>query len=209
MADKNLLLVEGKDDAIVLSNLLLHHSVPKCCRIKDKVGIENLVATLPTELKTSDLERLGIVVDADLNIEDRWKSLRGALSRSGGVDIPSAPGPGGLVFPMALSDRDLVVGVWIMPNNKLPGMLEDFVRFLVPKERESLWNRAADCLAQIPQQERRFPAERQSKAHVHTWLSWQEEPGTPLGLAITKRYLDADAPYARQLVDWVCRLFDV
>jgi hypothetical protein len=208
MADKNLLLVEGTDDKHVFYSLLKHYQVPQRFQVKEKGGIENLLGTLGAELKRSDLERLGIVVDADLDIEARWQALRGVLSRVVGVDVPTVPSPGGLVLPMALPDRDLVVGVWIMPNNELPGMLEDFVRFLVP-EGDSLWDRATDCLARIPQQELRFPPARQSKAHVHTWLAWQEEPGTPLGLAITKRYLDADAPNARQLVDWVCRLFDV
>ncbi len=46
-------------------------------------------------------------------------------------------------------------------------------------------------------------------AEIHTWLAWQEEPGSPLGQAITKRYLDADAPRAQQLMDWVRRLFDL
>ncbi|MGH9822270.1 MAG: DUF3226 domain-containing protein [Blastocatellia bacterium] len=45
------------------------------------------------------------------------------------------------------------------------------------------------------------------KAHIHTWLAWQEKPGLPLGLAITFRYLNPDAPSAQQLVAWVRRLF--
>lgn len=53
------------------------------------------------------------------------------------------------------------------------------------------------------------PVAHQPKAHIHTWLAWQEEPGTPMGLAITKRYLNADAPYVQQLMDWISRLFDI
>lgn len=45
------------------------------------------------------------------------------------------------------------------------------------------------------------------KANIHTWLSWQEEPGKPMGQAITKRYLDTSAPHAQQLIDWMRRLF--
>jgi hypothetical protein len=47
------------------------------------------------------------------------------------------------------------------------------------------------------------------KAQLHTWLAWQEQPGTPLGLAITNRYLDADALHAQQLMDWIRQLFDL
>ncbi len=42
---------------------------------------------------------------------------------------------------------------------------------------------------------------------MRTWLAWQEEPGKPFGTAITARYLDADAPPAKALVDWMRRLF--
>ncbi|MDQ3882101.1 MAG: hypothetical protein M3249_02935, partial [Thermoproteota archaeon] len=45
------------------------------------------------------------------------------------------------------------------------------------------------------------------KAQLHTWLSWQHEPGTPLGLAITKRYLEADTLHAQRLITWIRRLF--
>jgi hypothetical protein len=96
------------------------------------------------------------------------------------------------------------IGIWLMPDNKLPGILEDFISFLVPDD-DTLWKRAKKCLEHISPDERRFSSE--SKALVHTWLAWQEEPGTPLGQAIRARYLDAKAPYAKKLVDWLNRLF--
>ena len=41
-------------------------------------------------------------------------------------------------------------GVWLMPDNRLPGMLEDFVRFMVrPDDR--LWPRVEDVLQSIPE----------------------------------------------------------
>jgi hypothetical protein len=38
-------------------------------------------------------------------------------------------------------------------------------------------------------------------------LAWQQEPGKPLGQAITARYIDADAPNAKQLIEWLRSLF--
>jgi len=96
-----------------------------------------------------------------------------------------------------------------MPDNTLSsGMLEHFIGFLVPAG-DPLWYRAEDCIEHIPPETRRFPPQHQIKAHVHTWLAWQIEPGAPLGQAITKRYLDADAPHARQLIAWLRRLFEL
>jgi hypothetical protein len=60
---------------------------------------------------------------------------------------------------------------------------------------------------EIPVEERRFAAVHSVKALIHTWLAWQDDPGTPLGQAITKRYFDADAPHVDQLLAWLTRLF--
>lgn len=36
----------------------------------------------------------------------------------------------------------------------------------------------------------------------------KEDPGTPMGLAITKRYLTTDSELCQQFVDWLNRLFN-
>ena len=121
-----------------------------------------------------------------------------------GYELPEQPDENGTIIHQPGMP---VVGIWIMPDNSLPGMLEDFIAFLVP-DGDPLWNRASDCLQQIPPEERRFTDNHQNKAHLHTWLAWQKDPGTPMGLAITKSYLDADAPNAQRLIAWLRRLFE-
>ncbi len=37
----------------------------------------------------------------------------------------------------------------------------------------------------------------------------QEEPGKPMGQAITKRYLKAEALHAQQLMAWIHQLFNL
>ena len=93
-----------------------------------------------------------------------------------------------------------------MPDNQSPGALEDFIRSLVPTS-DDLWDKAKLNVDEIPTP--RFPPERRSKAYMHTWLAWQEEPGKPLGQAISARYLDPNAPHAQQLIAWIRRLFEL
>jgi len=62
-------------------------------------------------------------------------------------------------------------------------------------------------VAAIPADERRFSQLAQPKALIHTWLAWQEEPGKPLGTAITARYLDPDVAQVDVLVSWLNRLY--
>jgi len=211
MAERFLLLVEGSEDAHVLHHLRKRHQIPEetftIRPSKDDGGIDALLGTLPTQLKANDLERLGIVVDADTDLDARWAAVRNILLQAGGVDIPAAPDPGGTIVTIERPDRTLRVGVWIMPDNVIRGMLEDFVTCLVPAN-DTLWPRAVNCVVQIPESERRFSPAHQAKAHIHTWLAWQEEPGRPMGQAITKRYLDAEAESAQRFIAWIRRLFD-
>jgi hypothetical protein len=101
-----------------------------------------------------------------------------------------------------------IVGIWLMPDNTISGMLEHFVRLLIP-EGDALWPVAESSVKQAIAVERRFPETQVMKANIHTWLAWQEEPGKPMGQAITKRYFDAVAPQAQQLVGWLRRLFEI
>ncbi len=209
---KKRLLVEGPDDKQVLYHLLNHHQIfnPQSkdnpFEVKDKQGIEDLLETLPTELKESGLERLGIVVDADINLVSRWQSLQDKLRSSGYSNVPPVPNPNGTIIEQ--EDRP-VVGIWLMPDNTLPGMLEDFLSFLVPP-KDVLWPLAEKAVQQVTLPHlRRFPESHRMKAHLHTWLAWQEVPGTPMGLAITRRYLDAANAHAQQLIAWIRRLFEL
>jgi hypothetical protein len=174
-------------------------------QIRDKGGYNNLVDTLDVEIKGSGLQHLGVLVDADDDLGRRWQSLLHRLSSVGYSRLPVAPSVDGTIIR---EDGLPVLGLWIMPNNSVSGILEDFVRYLVPSG-DTLWERAATCVDMIPDSERRFPEVRRSKARLHTWLAWQEEPGKPIGQAITARYLDADSQSARPFVGWLKRLFQI
>jgi hypothetical protein len=203
VADRAVLLVEGKNDEHVFYSLLEFHGIPEVFRIKDKQGIDNLLNTLDVELLASELERLGIVIDADTDLASRWQRITNILSVSGYSRIPPSPEHTGTIITEAGRPT---VGIWLMPDNDLPGMLENFVSFLIPAN-DSLWNRVVNCIDNVPEGERKFPVQHLIKAQLHTWLAWQNDPGAPLGLAITKRYLEADAPHARTLIEWIRRLF--
>lgn len=74
-----------------------------------------------------------------------------------------------------------------MPDNTLPGALEDFMQSIMPRG-DQLWDHSVNSVAQIPAVDGtfRFPATAIRKAEVHTWLAWQDEPGWPYGVALTK-----------------------
>jgi hypothetical protein len=199
---QNYLLVEGKDDEHVFYSLLKYHQIPDGFKIKNKGSVENILDTLDVELIDSNLGRLGIVVDADFSVAARWEAIRGKLINSGYI-VPETPECEGTIIEQ---EGRPIVGIWLMPDNIFPGMLEHFVSLLIPSD-DLLWPLAEDTLQKVIERDRRFRESYLMKAKLHTWLAWQERPGTPPGLALTNRYLDANALYAQKLIKWLCRLF--
>jgi len=211
MADEEVLLVEGKDDDAVIKAIARHGASGLAFNVKhgelarSTGGIEWVLQTLPTTLRQTDLKRLGVIVDADVDLGSRWMSITRILRAGGYSSIPDKPEPGGTIIQPTASLRP-TVGIWLMPDNRLPGMLEDFTAMLVPPG-DPLFGYARGCVRGLPPEHVKFPQSHLPKAEIHTWLAWQEEPGKPLGLAITARFLDASLAPAQAFRQWLVRLF--
>jgi hypothetical protein len=98
------------------------------------------------------------------------------------------------------------LGVWIMPNNHLPGVLEDFLKLLVP-ENDGLFAHAVRSVDGIGPDLCLFRPVDRPKVDIHTWLAWQAAPGKPLGQAITMEVLKVTSPICQAVVQWLCRLY--
>lgn len=196
------LLVEGNDDQHVIWTLCEKFKVEENFDVIDTEGIEKLFAQIPIRLKQSGIDTIGIVIDADSNLTGRWNSLSGIFTNLG-YTLPVQIPVDGLVIQLS----GIKLGVWIMPNNSLNGMLEDFISFLVPDE-DQLLKFANDTLAEIETNSlNKYSSIHKSKALIHSWLSWQEDPGTPMGLAITKRYLSTEKDICKSFVEWLNETF--
>lgn len=81
----------------------------------------------------------------------------------------------------------------------------------VMPQDDLLWPMVDEAVLKVKtlEEKHRFRDVHESKAYIHTWLAWQKEPGKPMGQAITARYLDADALHARQLINWIRKLYDL
>ncbi len=100
-----------------------------------------------------------------------------------------------------------LVGIWIMPDNTTAGLLEHFAAALIP-EGDPLWPRAQQSVDDIPLAQRLFKEATLPKAKIHTWLAWQSEPGSKMGGAIARKYLDPIAPAAILFVAWIRRMLE-
>ena len=93
-----------------------------------------------------------------------------------------------------------------MPDNQRGGALEEFLQDLI-NEQDPMLPLAKTSTANAKAAGASFPDSKKSKAMLHTWLAWQEEPGLPYGVAIKAKYFGNDSPVAQAFVAWYKRVF--
>ncbi len=212
---KQILIVEG-NDAVVLFKLCEMHNLPLPVGFsKDNIskfvrsagGFERAVAALRDRLDDPDFTNIGIVVDAnDKGPDSRWGKIKSILAAYFSEDtlMPLAPKPEGVIVQESGLPN---VGIWIMPDNQNPGYLEHFVAGMIPSG-DKVWGFAETTVGQLETKDFcKFKPVKRQKALVHTWLSWQEEPGKPFGTALESKYLDANAPVVAPFLEWMKRTF--
>lgn len=199
------LLVEGKDDLFVIANIRDGRLLTDNFDIVDCEGVENVADKLLAYIKNKQLT-VGVVVDADDQLNSRWESLRNVLIEQEYI-VPKQPDPNGTIIPPV--GRSPKIGIWLMPDNiQEPGMLEHFVSTLIPPG-DKLKPIAEDVITRLQADGlNRYKSIQASKALIHTWLAWQEDPGTPMGLAITKTYLDHNTELCQRFANWLDSLYN-
>ena len=230
MNDLSYLYVEGKNDFHVIKNLLKKHTI-QCDDQKTPPnrkqsgiiyinafgddentgrGIEELKVTFKGSLDTDyGVTAIGIIVDADIDLDTRWNAIRNIAKNAGDCDFPVSPSRSGFITTINRLTRPSVkLGVWIMPNNENEGMLEHFVSDLIPANN-FLWQKAQADVVAIPEAYRLFSPAHVRKAELHTWLAWQETPGRPMGIGVTAGWFDHKSPLAQSFIEWIKALFEI
>lgn len=197
------LLVEGNNDQHVVWALCEKFKLSQNFDVLDTKGIDNILKAIPIRLKQADLETLGIIVDADENLSKRWQQLQTVFLKAN-ISLPNELPKEGLIT----QEDEIRIGIWLMPNNELAGKIEDFIRFLIPDD-DKLLTIVENTLDTLENQNlNQYAVKDRVKALIHTWLAWQESPGTPLGQAITKKYLDTTEQVCQVFIDWLKNLFN-
>lgn len=208
-----LLLVEGLEDQRVIPHLVEanghrwgERNETPLVQIEQCDGVENMLAErfISNYLKRSGLQACGILVDADGDVQARWQAVRGRCLGS----VPDLPRELPAEGAFGTSDLGVRVGIWIMPDNREPGMLETFLQGLRSDAQPALVAHAEsacdaahrDCAAP-------FSLAHRDKAIVHKWLAWQDPPGRQLHQAVIERVLDPRSAKAAPFLRWFRRLY--
>ncbi len=210
---KNVLMVEGRQDKFVIPELIEANGVNWGTRkkpvvfIRDYDGYTKLVNPLEisTALKDSGLEALGIMVDADEYPDQRWQSLRNACLKSI-PDLPVELPETGLIHITQDGQR---FGIWMMPDNRLRGMLETFLAYMVPEANDALWTYSQVVVEEAHRKNAPFTEFHRDKAQIYTWLAWQNPPGRQLHQAVMERILNPHHPRAQTFISWFKQLYEL
>ena len=176
------LLVEGTTDQQVIPYLMEANGVdwpkPPPVQIDPRGGASEILKAevAEAELGASGLEALGVVIDADGDASARWDEFRKSWG-SEFRDLPNQIPAEGLDVFHARGPR---LGVWIMPDNRLQGMLEDWLVGLIPDDSSTLYELAQDCVAEAKREQAAFKDVHKSKAEVRPYMARLAGPtGTP------------------------------
>lgn len=213
MIHRNKLLVEGATEKRVIPYLMENNGITwkidntPVVRIEPTDGIDGLLkpGVIGTELKASGVEAVGLVVDANGDASRQWEKIKARCVDLVG-DLPPDIPEEGLV---RIDSNGIRFGVWIMPNNRFSGALEDFLIALIPAESQKVYALAKHCVTEAANSGAPFKAVHISKARIHTWLAWQDQPGKQLHQAVHNRVLDPEKPESGPFVQWFRALFDL
>lgn len=181
------LLVEGIDDCHVVMSLCKAHKVPDTFGIYQCGGKDQVLKRMNALIVRPNAPQvIGVMLDADQSFLGRWQSIQDKLTHNNhNYVMPKHPHADGTVIEKIAVKPKL--GFWLMPNNQDPGILEDFCAKLA--EPISL-KFAEDCVQKAFESKvTTFKDIDYSKAVIHTYLAWHDEPGYPFGKAITSQAL--------------------
>ena len=223
MRMNHVLLVEGPDDKHVVEHIYRRRfgSEPPFT-VMDKDGFSPLCDAIGPIVKAPGRLTVGVIVDANDNFQARWTAVTDRLRRArpsimvgdpmtGGTVIDGGSAPRGTsddrsTSPGIMSDeRSPRVGIWLWPDNRSPGELEDFVSRMIPDD-DSVWPISECYINGIPTEHRKFADGKTMRAKVHAWLATRREPRR-MGTAIRTGDLEIEGALATEFLSWIQQLF--
>ena len=200
--NKPLLLVEGLSDFHFVKHICKESDLSFDWKIESHNGINSVLAQLKAASMNRGDPQIGVVVDADGDIKDRWSNIIGQLRDLG--DSDPKMDPNGTIIDRG--DGLPRAGIWIMPDNESPGELEDLVIEMIPGD-DVVWPLSKAYVDSIPEDNREFQSGKIDRAKLYAWLAVRKKP-PHIGAAIGTGDLDICTARCKTFVTWLKRLYD-
>lgn len=221
MQEKHILLVEGSSDQKFFKQLLkdlelkteIEPKVPRDIEAKIfRNGLQPLYQQLKLQidlLLRGQITRLGVVVDADYAEQElngfvnRRRQLVSILADKGFTITEQPESEQGEIFHHSSGAK---LGLWIMPDHRHDGMIEDLLLSCIKTDLNPLKEHAQLVVEQLGALQQ-FADHRTCKAYLATWLAWQDEPGISHAYAYYQDRFDKLNPSLVVLKSWLKSLF--
>lgn len=188
-----LLLGEGREEEYFFKAILKYLGISDI-QVENFSGKDNLsryMKALPSRSGFSILRSIGITRDADDNLESAFDSAKSAVKS---INI-SPPGRIG-----EFVNENPKIGIFIFPNGKSRGMLEDLCLSYLDDRPEM---RCIDEMFRCVQEETLSRPNNMSKARIRVWLATLLEPDRRLGEAAQNGSFAWDDPCFSPLVQFI------
>lgn len=178
--EEKLLIVEGNDDINFFHALFEYLKVTdyQIRRTDGKSSYSTSIAAIWKEPGyESNVNSIGVIRDANNDFSRTFQSVQTAL-RYSGLPVPGEP-----LIP-AINNMGLKVNVFIMPDNRGPGILEDLLlKSVDQKPAMPCVNKYFTCL-----NGKDINPKNMSKARTQTYLAAQIKCGISIGVAASRGY---------------------
>ena len=218
----SMLLVEGRSDQELFSHICSSVGLkakvlvapPRDVggRANNKEGVITHFEILLPQLadENANLKRLALIVDAD-HIENHGLGYKRTFTRieeivqSFGYTYhkSTSRGLGGSIFKSNEGLND--IGLWIMPNNRDEGGIEQWVRSCIFDEEMEFFRKAEIAVRSIEPQ--RFKETQREKANLATWLALQQQPGRGPAYAFREHLVDSQKTGFIKIINWLQYLY--
>ncbi|MBW1617038.1 MAG: hypothetical protein JRJ49_11055 [Deltaproteobacteria bacterium] len=202
IATKSLLAVEGKDECNFFKALLKHLNI-KHVQLVDIGGKDRFKAEfgyLYGREGFSSIKQIGFVRDAEEKpAQSAFQSICGILKKKG-LPTPDKPN-------QVAETQGLKIGVYIMPDNKGAGMLENLcLQTIKDKPINDCIQNYIQCLKQY-QTKKEKQKYNEAKSRVQTYLASRVPIKNSLGLGALKGYWNFEHQCFQNIKQFLKQLF--
>ena len=198
ISESTIILVEGKDDEQFLEGLLRKIEI-KNYQIIQLSGKNNLSKSLPTIVKASGFDKvknIAIVLDADDSPYNTFKSVLSALKKAN-LPLPGKPGE-------ITGGEQINVGVFLFPDCKNPGILEDLIIKSFEKDILNCIKEYINCVKKLD-----FNPKKEAKSIVYSYIAIQHEPSRDFEVSVKRKHINLEASAFDEIKEFLKRIICV
>jgi hypothetical protein len=183
------LAVEGKDEVNFFSKLLQDMGINEVDihEVNGKNNFKTHLQLLTHSPGFFSVTTIAIVRDADNDIQATFQSMRDILKQ---LKLPFPDSPGEYS-----NSKQLQIGIFLMPDNKTLGMLEDLcLKTVKTHPVMGCVEKFAECVSQLEN-----PPKIMSKAKAHVFLAAMPDLVTNVGLGAQRGYWNLKSQEMKEL----------